>query len=72
MRGRFGQAIREETYQVHEARFKDEQLPQLPWLDGYTVLEAYLLKTGRRLVDGVEREYQDIRVYLRETEQEAE
>jgi len=56
-----------ETYAAPGAKLKAECLPTLPSAAGFTVFEAYILKAGRMERDGETFEFQDVRVYLRES-----
>jgi hypothetical protein len=61
----------EERYKAHALRVKSHLLPTLPHVDstGFTVDSAYVLRAGRAEVDGIELEYQELRVYFKERPQ---
>jgi hypothetical protein len=54
-----------ETYRSPGLRIKEECLPTLPSAAHFSVERAYVLKAGRAIHDGLELEFQDIRIYLR-------
>jgi len=58
-----------ETYRAGCARIRADKRPTLPHLtEGFRVDEVYLLKAGKvKRADGTEQEFQDLRVYLKET-----
>jgi hypothetical protein len=56
-----------ETYRAPGLKIKEHCLPTTPHAAaGFVVDEAYILQAGQMLVDGVEREFQDLRVFYRE------
>jgi hypothetical protein len=56
-----------ETYRAPGLKIKAHCLPTTPHVaPGFVVESAYLLQAGRMSVDGVEREFQDLRVFYRE------
>ena len=64
--------VKEETYRRPGLKIATSHLPSLPSATGFTVVEAYILKAGIEMVDGVRREYQILRIDLTEDSQPQE
>lgn len=62
-----GRVVYAETYRAPGLKVKPHCLPTLPSAQYFTVFEAYVLKAGRLERDGETFEFQDVRVFLRET-----
>ena len=54
----------EEVYVAPGLAIKAAMLPTLPSAAGFGVTAAHILKAGRALVDGQEREYQVVKIFL--------
>lgn len=67
MKSKRPKVLYEETYHKPGLKILGHCLPQVPSAaPGFFVDEAYILKAGAVEIDGVRREFQDLRVYFSE------
>jgi hypothetical protein len=57
--------VYEESYYAPGLKIKAHCLPALPHVEGFTVVEAYVMKAGTLDRAAESFEFQDVRVYLR-------
>lgn len=63
--------IYEQKYIKPGQKLKKECLPQLKHTTkGYKCSEAYILKAGIAERDGIKREYQELRIYFTDTQED--